>query len=96
MYVHSLLSDYFRRHNKEFKDGKSLGLISDLKILEEFNMKDLLNVKKFDSNIKYKTNFRKFCNNERRDIQQKFTTKKFFNYIDIENKNYSLFEYQLQ
>jgi hypothetical protein len=69
-----------------------LSLNYDLKKLEKFNLDHLLDVYRFNTSIEFKTNFKKFCNNKTSDIQQKFTTKKFSNFIDIENKRFTLFE----
>ena len=97
MYVHPILSEYFRRHNKEYSDGKPQSLNKyDLEELKKDRLQGLLEVNKFTSDIEYFTNFRLFCEGETRDIQQKFTSKKFYNFIDIVSKTHTIFELQLQ
>ena len=93
MYVNPILSDFIRRQNQEFEEGLSLSITLDQKELEEQDLLEFLNASRvFNGKISYFTNFRKFCDNERKYIQQWFLTDKIVSFIDIENKNYSLFE----
>lgn len=48
MYVHPILSDYIRRHNQEFEDGKPKGLDYNETILEELGLTHLKDLKYFD------------------------------------------------
>ena len=65
MYVNQVLSDYIMRHNKEYQELNPVSLDYNDTLLEELGLKSLKNIKHINSSeIKFKTNFKKFCNNK--------------------------------